>query len=331
MNGGYMNITNLFDLQLFAEGAATAAAGTAAGSTGEGTTGNVAAEGDTAVTASKRKAKANPFANFQFGKRVDDPEATATEETKAEGKAEGIENEAPPVSDTESTPKTYTEDEYKKGIEEAVKRRFKNNANEKKAMEPILRYVSETLGVDIDDIEGLAKASDAARNRSYEDESNRTGNDVEVIRRNADNAYRVRNYEQELKTIQQERERQARTKSFNDRMDNEIPVVLEKYPEFNYETACKNNTFVKLLYDGFPAINAYESAFHNEIVSKARADALKEAKEQVSASVAAGANRPMEGGATNPSAQVITDPKSMTKAQRAEVKRQVRSGVKIIW
>ena len=326
-----MNITKLFDLQLFADGAATAAAGTATGSTGEGTTGNVAAEGDTAVTASKRKAKANPFANVKFGKQVDNPETAVTEETKAEGEAEGNVNNATPESDTVTAPKTYTEDEYKKGIEEAVKRRFKNNANEKKAMEPILRYVSEALGVDIDDIEGLAKASDIARNQRYEDEAGRTGNDVEVIRRNADNEYNVRNYEQELKTIREERDRQARAKSFNDRIEHELPDVLKKHPDFNYEKACENRAFERMVYAGFPLMNAYESAFHDQIVEKTRAAAFEEAKQQVSASVAAGANRPMEGGATNPSAQVITDPKNMTKAQRAEVKRQVRSGVKIIW
>ena len=321
-----MNITKLFDLQLFAEGAATAAAGTAAGSTGEGTTANVAAEGDTAVTA-KRKAKANPFENWKFGKQVDDPETTVTEETKAEGEAEGNVNHATPESDTATAPKTYTENEYKKGIEEAVKRRFKNNANEKKAMEPILRYVSETLGVDIDDIEGLAKASDAARNQRYEDEAGRTGNDVEVIRKNADNEYNVRNYRQELDRIKQAGEADA----FNKRMEAQESALKEIYPEFDFAKEVENPRFRNLIKAGFEMQNAYESIHYKELVEKARADALKEAKEQVSASVASGANRPMEGGATNPSAQVITDPKNMTKAQRAELKRQVRSGAKIIW
>lgn len=326
-----MNIFKIFDLQLFAEGGATAAAGVAAGSTGESAEGDVSAESDTAVTKSRRKAKTDPFANYKFGKQVDDPETTATEETKAEGEAGGKKadgtSEAPSPTDGEKATKTYTEDEYKKGIEDAIKRRFKNDAEEKKASEPILRYVSEALGVDIDDIEGMAKAAEAARKQRYEDEAGRTGNDVETIERNADNAYNVRNYRQELDSM---REAKAQDE-FNSRMSAQESEVLTAYPDFKYEEEIKNPVFRTLVRSGFSLKNAYESANHEKLLMAASEKAAKEAEQRVGASIAAGANRPIEGAATNPSAQIISDPKLLTKEQRAAVKARVRRGEKIIW
>ena len=326
-----MNILKLFDLQLFAEGAATAAAGTSTGSTGEGSTTDVGANGETAVPTSKRKAKADPYANVKFGKQVDDPEATAAESTKAEDEAEGKKadgtSEVPSPTDGEKATKTYTEDEYKKGIEDAIKRRLKKNAEEKKASEPILRYVSEALGVDIDDIEGMARAAETARKQRYEDEAGRTGNDVETIERNADNAYNVRNYRQELDSLREAKEQDE----FNTRMSTQEAEVLAAHPDFKYEEEIKNPVFRTLVRSGFSLKNAYESANHEKLLMAASEKAAKEAEQRVSASIAAGANRPMEGGATNPSAQVISDPKLLTKEQRAAVKARVRRGEKIIW
>ena len=317
-----MNILKLFDLQLFGEGGATASAAATSGSTGEGATGNVGAEGEAAVTTSKRKAKADPFENVKFGIQPSDPETKAdAKEVTAEGetKAEGNENQ--------SATKTYTEDEYKKGIEDAIKRRFKKNAEEKKANEPIIRYVSETLGVDIDDIEGLAKAAESARKQRYQDEAGRTGNDAEMIERNADNAYNVRNYRQELQSIREANERD----DFNARMKTQEAEVLAVYPDFKFEEEIKNPVFRTLIRSGFSQKNAYECANHEKLMTVAREKAAKEAEQRVSASVAAGASRPIEGGAVNPSAQIIADPDNLTKEQRSEIKKRVRRGERILW
>ncbi len=323
-----MNILKLFDLQLFADGAAAGAAGTA-GSNGEGSAAGAEANTETAAPKSKRKAKADPFENVKFGIQPGDPDAdTDTDNTNAEGNAEGTDHNTEGNNTEEgNNPKTYTEDEYKKGIEDAIKRRFKKNDSEKKAIAPILRYVSEALGVDLDDIDGMGKAAEAARKQRYQDEAGRTGNDAEVIERNADNAYNVRNYRQELDSIREANE----AETFNARMAKQEATVREAYPKFDYDKEIENPVFRSLLREGFDMKNAYESVHSAEIQAKIREDAIREAREQVSASVAAGANRPMEGGAVNPSAQVITDPENMTKAQRAEVKRRVARGEKIIW
>ena len=340
-----MDIVNNFDLQMFAEGGATSS-GVSAG-TGDGGASDASATGDTAVTKSKRKAKADPFANVVFGRQTGSPEAAGNEEANAEGKAEGNkvqrEGDIPPPSSTvplplgkggnadgedgtdgEDKPKSYTEEEFKQALDREMKRRYKGND---KKMAPILRYASEVLGVDLGDIDAMSKAADAARKQRYQDEAGRTGNDVATIERNADNAYDARNYREELKAVKEQNEAAA----FNARMAAQEAEVKASYPEFDYDKEIADPTYRKLLQAGFSMKNAYESVHAAQIHERIRAEALREATDKVTASVAAGAQRPTEGGVTNPSAQVITDPDSLTKAQRAEIKKRVKRGEKIIW
>ncbi len=326
-----MDIVKIFDLQLFAEGAATS--GAAVGSTGDGSTGDVGATGDSAVTAkSKNKSKSDPFENVKFGiqKTESDPEAegTSSETTDEEGSAEES-TDSKDVSSTDEAnkPKMYTEEEHKQALDREMKRRYKAR---NKALEPILRYASEALGVDIDDIDGMGMAAESARKQRYQDEAARTGNDAATIETNADNAYNVRNYREELNAIKERNEAQA----FNERMRGQEDALREIYPDFKFETEIsgeKGSVFRNLLKLGFSMQNAYESVYPEKKENRIRADALKEATDKVTASVAAGANRPAESGIANSSAQVLADPKNLTKAQRAELKKRVRRGEKIIW
>lgn len=322
-----MDIVNNFDLQLFAEGAA--APGSAAAGTGEGGASEASAASDTAVTKTKRKAKTDPFANVVFGKQAVDPETDTADNTNAEGEAEGntgdksssTEGNTEPDGQDVTKPKTYTEDEFNEAVNKEMKRRYRNN---EKKMAPILRYVSEKLGIDHGDVDAMSKAADEARKQGYRDEASLTGNDEAIIERNADNAYDAFNYRERLKA--------ERDYAINSRMAAEEKEVRAAYPDFDYEKEVRNNrVFATLISAGFPMKNSYERSRLEETVARARADALKEATDAVTASVAAGANRPSEGGVTNPSAQVFDDPGKLNKEQRGEIKRRVRRGERIIW
>lgn len=329
-----MDIVNNFDLQMFAEGGATSS-GVSAG-TGDGSTGNVGATGDSAVTTSRRKAKTDPFANVKFGIQEDasDPEAGSAddESTAAEGNAEDDistnkddSSAAEGEADGEgSVPKTYTEAEFKKALDREMKRRYKTN---EKKMAPILRYASEALGVELGDIDAMSKAADTARKQRYQDEASLTGNDAAAIERNADNAYDAHNYREELNAIREQNEAEA----FNARMAEQHEAVKTAYPEFDYDREIANPAFRTLLKAGFSMKNAYESVHQAEIQERIRSQALKEATEKVTASVAAGAARPTESGVSNSSAQMITDPSKLTKEQRAELKRRVARGERVVW
>lgn len=322
-----MDIVNNFDLQLFAEGAA--APGAAAAGTGEGGASEASAASDTAVTKTKRKAKTDPFANVVFGKQSVDPEADTADNANVEGKAEGDkggdtsipEGDKKTDSEVVTKPKTYTEDEFNEALNKEMKRRYRSN---EKKMAPILRYVAEKLGIDHGDIDAMSKAADEARRQGYRDEASHTGNDEVMIEKNADNAYDAFNYRKRLEA--------ERNYAINSRMAAEENEVLAAYPDFDYDKEVhENRVFATLISAGFPMKNSYEMSRLDQTVARARADALKEATDAVTASVAAGAKRPSEGGVTNPSAQVISDPELMTPEQRAEVKRRARRGEKIIW
>ena len=307
-----------FDLQMFSEGAAAPAA-----STGE--SGVVGAEatdtGDTAVPKA-RKGKEDPFKNVKFGKQVNDETDTEAETSDTE-----TDNTANKESDNkEVSPKTYTEDEYKERLSKEMKRRLKA---QEKDLAPIMRYLSEEFGIeDTTDLKTLAAKADEARKARYEQQSLETGADRETIEKNADNAYEVQNYRQQMKA---ERE-QAEADAFNQKMDGQVREARAIYPEFDFAKEIHNPVFKAVINAGGTVLNAYESAHPAETRQAIIDKAYKKAQEKLAGSINANAQRPSEGAIANSStAKVITDPKSLTKAERAEIKNRVRRGEKIIW
>lgn len=304
-----------FNLQMFGEGAAAPAAST-------GDAGVVGAEatdtGDTAVPKA-RKGKEDPFKNVKFGKQVEtDTEAETTSETEETADKDS--------NNKEVSPKTYTEDELKERMSKEMKRRLKA---QEKDLAPIMRYLSEEFGIeDTTDLKTLAAKADEARKARYEQQSLETGADAETIEKNADNAYEVQNYRQQMKA---ERE-QAEADAFNQKMDGQVREARAIYPEFDFAKEIHNPVFKAVINAGGTVLNAYESAHPAETRQAIIDKAYKEAQEKLAGSINANAQRPSEGAIANSStAKVITDPKSLTKAERAEIKNRVRRGEKIIW
>lgn len=297
---------NFFNLQMFSEGAAAPAA-----STGEsGVVGTETANtGDTAVPKA-RKGKEDPFKDWKFGKQP-------TEE------AQETDNTAKEESDNkEVSPKTYTEDELKERMSKEMKRRLKA---QEKDLAPIMRYLSEEFGIeDTTDLKTLAAKADEARKARYEQQSLETGADAATIEKNADNAYEVLNYRQQMKAEKED--------EFNQKMHSQVREARASYPDFDYATEIQNPAFRAIINAGGSVKNAYEAVHSAEIHQAIRDMAVKEAQERLAVSINANAQRPAEGAIANvASAKVITDPKNLTRAQRQEIKNRVRRGEKIIW
>lgn len=308
---------NFFNLQMFAEGAAAPAASTGdAGVVGTET----ANTGDTAVPKA-RKGKEDPFKNVKFGKQ-------STEEAQeSDGSAEETDNTAKEESDNkEVSPKTYTEDEYKERLSKEMKRRLKA---QEKDLAPIMRYLSEEFGIeDTTDLKTLAAKADEARKARYEQQSLETGADAATIEKNADNAYEVLNYRQQMEADRQQRE----ADEFNRKMDAQVQEARAVYPTIDFSAEIQNPAFRAIITAGGSVKNAYEAVHSAEIHQAIRDKAVKEAQEKLAGSINANAQRPAEGAIANvASAKVITDPKSLTKAERAEIKNRVRRGEKIVW
>ena len=104
------------------------------------------------------------------------------------------------------------------------------------------------------------------------------------------------------------------------------------YPTINFSAEIQNPAFRAIITAGGSVKNAYEAVHSAEIHQAIRDKAVKEAQEKLAGSINANAQRPAEGAIANvASAKVVTDPKSLTKAERQEIKNRVRRGEKIIW
>lgn len=112
-----------------------------------------------------------------------------------------------------------------------------------------------------------------------------------------------------------------------------VRAATELYPEFDITTELRDPKFAMLLglTDNDPK-KAYEMKYHDLILTNAMHYAVKSAEDRIAKSMASKHARPNEGAATDYAAVVInTDPKSLTKAQRSEIKKRVRRGEKILW
>lgn len=306
-----------FNLQMFGEGAAAPAA-----STGDaGVVGAEAADtGDTAVPKA-RKGKEDPFKDWKFGKQP------VEEAQESDGSAKETDKTVKEESDDkEVTPKTYTEDEYKERLSKEMKRRLKA---QEKDLAPIMRYLSEEFGIeDTTDLKTLAAKADEARKARYEQQSLETGADAATIEKNADNAYEVLNYRQQMEADRQQKE----ADEFNRKIDAQVQEARAVYPTIDFSAEIKNPAFRAIITAGGSVRNAYEAVHSTEIQQAVRDKAFKEAQEKLAGSINANAQRPAEGAIANgAAAKVVTDPKHLSKAQREEIKKRVRRGEKIIW
>ena len=312
-----------FDLQRFGEGAAAPAASTgdAGVVTATGTDGNA---GSTAAP-KPRKGKADPFANVKFGKQTEVETDTEAETTSTE--TEG--DEAKETAKEEKSVKTYTEDEFKERFDKEMKRRFKKYEAKDKDLAPILRYVSEELGIsDTSDLKALAEKADEARKARYRREGAEKGEDPNAIEKDADNAYDAQSYREMMKAQRE----QADADAFNSKMDAQMREARAIYPDIDFATEIQNPVFKAIINAGGTVINAYESAHPAEVKQAIIDKAYREAQEKLASSMNVSAQRPTEGAIANAAtAKVITDPKSLTKAERQEIKKRVRRGEKIIW
>lgn len=107
----------------------------------------------------------------------------------------------------------------------------------------------------------------------------------------------------------------------------------EFYPHFDIAKELRDPEFAMLLQitKGDPK-RAYEMKYHDLILTNAMHYAVTAAESRISDSMAQRSVRPDENAVRGSAPVVITtDPKALTRAQRAEIKKRVRRGEKILW
>lgn len=105
------------------------------------------------------------------------------------------------------------------------------------------------------------------------------------------------------------------------------------YPGMDLRQELRNPMFTRLVMNGVDAKTAYEVAHRDDILRGGMQLAAQQAARQVASAVQANAVRPVENGlgAGAPATVQISDPRSLTRQMRKELRERVRRGEKIYW
>lgn len=320
-----MDKSIILNLQLFAEGGDGGAAAGAEGATGV-----------TAPAAGERmqKRRENPLANVKYGKQpaMEDPSA---------GVATGNDGAANTEDNGAGSEKASFDDlikgEYKSDfdakVQDIIRQRFKANAeNEQKltAMNPLLEMLGKLHNVDPTDIEALTKAV-GDNDSLYEEEATKRGMSVDALKA--------------IKTLERERDQavaqnnqsiqEQRMRAHFDQMAQQTDQVKQLYPDFDLLTEMNNPMFARLTAPGvgIDVRTAYEVVHRDEMRGAEMQFAAQKAAERVANSVRSNSARPVENGLNGQqgASTVKTDPRTLTKADRAEIRERVGRGEKIVF
>lgn len=312
-----------FDLQLFAEGGAGAAGGDggAAAGAGDATGVNVpAAEG-------RKQRRTNPLANVKYG----------VQQEQAQGGVAAANAEAANTNDGKKSFEDLIKGEYKADfdarVQDIIRSRFKQNGEMEErlnSLNPLLEGLGRLHNIDPSDIQQL---TDVVLNNDalYEEEAMERGMSIEALKA-------VKQMERENETLKQ-REQQSiaetRMREHFDKLAKQADEAKQLYPGLDLMAEMQDPTFARLTAPGVgvDVRTAYEVVHRDQLRGAEMQFAAQKSAERMANAVRANGMRPVENGMNSQqtASPVKTDPRTLTKADRAEIKRRVANGEKIVF
>ena len=320
----------LFNLQMFAEGAG---AGDGAGSGSDG--GQAAATGMEANPADTRsparsKRRENPLANVVYGKAP--AEDAQVQQNQAQETA-ATEDQTATESFEDLINGRYKGD-FESRVQGIIKDRLKGSREREARVNPILEMVAQRYGMDTSDMANLdlnalqeAISSDTSQ---YEAEAAEKGIPVDVVAK----IHKLEHMEAQKQREETERAEQGRVRQHLESMLQQEAQLKQLYPTFDLQKELQNPDFMRLTSPqvGVDVRTAYEVVHRDELRGKEMQFAAQQAAQRVSASVQANSRRPAENGLGGSSGAVYkSDPTKFTKEDRAEIRRRVQRGEKIVF
>lgn len=214
-------------------------------------------------------------------------------------------------------------EQFEGKVRSIVDRRFKSQRSalkEYEASKPVIDMLMQRYG--ISDVAALKEALEGDRDY-WEAGAEKAGMGVEqfkeIMRLRAENE----RYRQDAEMTEHQRRIRELTEEW-ERQGNELKAV---YPKFDLNAELANKDFQGLLKSGIPMQKAYELMHMDEIQA-----AIKEQTEKtVMDHIRANGKRPSENGIKNSNGFVLgKNVSEMTREDRAEIKRRVQRGEKII-
>ncbi len=205
--------------------------------------------------------------------------------------------------------------DYDAAVQKAIQGRMRGaNANAERLakMEPLMRLLGQRYNQDPGNIEGLMAALDNDESL-WQSEAMARGMSVDQYKQ-----IRTMERENDAKTRQvEELQRAQMARETYEKWLYQAEMAKAKYPELDLDKCMENEQFSKLLTEyNLDVENAYMLAFNDDIMAQNMARAAQEAERKLSASVAAGARRPAEGGTGNGAA--VTTKVDVSKMSRSE-------------
>ena len=325
---------HLFDGAGGAGGTGGAGAAGADGGAPAGGDGNAAMEAARAM-ADKRTAR-NPLADVKYGKQPDEgakaqestgqPPAKAADVQVTEAGAEARKAEF------EKLIKGDYKDLFDARVQQILGERFKGVKDleaKMASLSPVLDMLAGKYGTKANDVEGLARAIEDD-STLYEDEAVKRGMSVEQFK-----AIRKMERENEqLRRTIEERERIENGNRVYAEWTQQAEKLAQMYPAFDLAGECNHpetgNQFLSLLKSGVPLRTAYEVIHRDEILGGAMRYTAERVQKKTIDDIRARGMRPEENGAGGrASAEVKTDVRKLTPADRREIERRVARGERI--
>lgn len=311
-----------FDLQIFAEGGA-GDGGAAAG--GQAAAAGSAQQAENGPVARGRR-RENPLANVQYGRRQE-----VTPQVAPAGKQQAAEGQTTRASFDELIAGDYKQD-YQQRLQAHINDRLKSRNERDQQLTPILQMVAQRYGMDASDVSKLDLtalhdkiADDASQ---YEAEALERGMEPETLAK----LKKLERMEAEKARMREQQAQQSQIQAHLQRLVQQGEQLRQLYPGFDLEKELQNPAFVRLTAPnvGVDLRTAYEVVHRDEMRGAEMQFAASKAAQRVSASVAANGRRPAENG-TQAAAAAITksDPRTLSSADREEIRRRVRNGEKI--
>lgn len=321
-----------FDLQLFADGGAGAGSGAGTGGTAGGDGGMAAAAGTEIAQAEQRsparsKRRENPLANVTYGRQAEPAkqmDAATQDQTQQQDTAENFEDLI----------KGRFKGDFESRVQGILQDRLKGSREREAKVTPILERIAQKYGMDTADmanldLDALTEAIDSDASQ-YEQEAMEKGMDVETL-------MKVKKLER-IEAVQQreaeQKRQQAEIEQHLQGMLRQGEEVKKLYPGFDLQVELQNPAFVRLTAPGVgvDVRTAYEVVHRDEMRGAEMQFAAQKSAQRIAASVQANGRRPAENGAHGGAAATNkSDPRSLSKEDRAEIRRRVRNGEKIVF
>ena len=127
---------------------------------------------------------------------------------------------------------------------------------------------------------------------------------------------------------ERESARQEQAKAAFDTLERSAQELRALYPEFDWQREVQKGEFARLIAAGIDARTAYEVTHRDELLQRAMTYAAKRTQQQVSRTVQSSRRRVSEAAARS-AAVTRSDPKALSSAQLADIRRRVMDGEKI--